>query len=231
MRISILTLFPQMFLGPFSESIIKKAAQKKLIEIEFINIRDFGLGSHKLVDDTPYGGGRGMILRVDVLKQAIDKAKDKRKRSRIILMSPHGKTFNQSKALELSKLEHIILVCGHYEGVDERINEFIDEKVSVGDFIVTGGEIPAMLIVDSVARLVKGVLKEGVTDLESFSDLLEHPQYTKPPVFKIGKKALKVPEVLLSGNHKKIDEYRKIESQNLTSKLRPDLLKSTKQKK
>lgn len=228
MRITILTLFPEMFEGPFSESIIKKAQEKKLVDIEFINIRNFGLGKHKLVDDTPYGGGKGMVLRVDVLEKAIEKAKQKSKNSWVILMSPHGNTFKQSHALRLSKLDHLILICGHYEGVDARIDQFIDEKISIGDFIVTGGEIPAMLITDSVVRLVKGVLKEDVTSLESFSNLLEHSQYTRPPIFKVGKKALKVPEILLSGNHRKIEEYRKKESKEITLKFRPDLIQTRK---
>lgn len=212
-----------MFLGPFSKSIIKRAVEKKLVEIELVNIRDFGLGRHKTVDDTPYGGGKGMILRVDVLNSAIEKVKQKKeKKLKVVLMSPHGKTFNQKQALKLSKLNHLILVCGHYEGIDARIDKFIDEKVSIGDFIVTGGEIPAILIVDSVVRLVKGVLKEGVTSSESFPNLLEYSQYTKPPVFK----DLKVPKILLSGNHKKIEEYRKKESQDLTRKFRPDLIQN-----
>lgn len=225
MKITILTLFPEMFSGPFSESIIKRAAQKKLVEIKLLNIRDFGLGSHRLVDDTPYGGGKGMILRVDVLSRAIESVKEKKsKKEKIVLMSPRGKTFNQIKAFKFSKLDHLILVCGHYEGVDARVDKFIDEKISIGDFITTGGEIPAMLIVDSVVRLIKGVLKEGVTSSESFPSLLEHNQYTKPAVFK----KLKVPQILLSGNHKKIDDYRKKESLNLTSKLRPDLFQTDK---
>ncbi len=223
MKITILTLFPEMFEGPFSYSIIKKAREKKFAEINFLNIRDFGLGSHKLVDDTPYGGGKGMILRVDVLDKALRKVKSKKfKRERVILLSPQGKTYNQRVAESLAKFDHLILICGHYEGVDARFDKFIDEKISIGDFITTGGEIPSMLIVDSVVRLLKGVLKKGVTQSESFSDLLEYPQYTKPQVYK----NLKVPEVLLSGNHKNIEEFKKKESEEITAKLRPDLLKS-----
>src|SRR3989344_2465978 len=156
MKISILTLFPQMFQGPFEYSIIKKSIEKSLAEIKIINIRDFGIGKHKQVDDAPYGGGKGMILRVDVLANAIQKSRIKglsSKKQKIILLDPKGKTFNQKKAIELSELEHIILVCGHYEGVDERIENFIDEKISIGDFISTGGEIPAMLIADCIIRL------------------------------------------------------------------------------
>lgn len=223
MKISILTLFPEMFIGPFDHSIIKNAKEKKLVEIKFVNIREFGIGRHKTVDDTPYGGGHGMILRVDVLEKAISDTIDKkidRKKQKIILLSAHGKTFCQKKALELANLEHLILICGHYEGFDERVKNFIDEEVSVGDFVLTGGEIPAMLITDSVTRLIKGVLKEGVTSSESFSDLLEYPQYTKPNSFK----NLKVPDILLSGNHGNIKSWRKKMSIDITKKLRPDLL-------
>ncbi len=223
MKITILTLFPEMFTGPFSHSIVKRAQEKKLLEIEFLDIRNFGIGNHKTVDDTPYGGGQGMILKVDVLETAINSVKSKGNK-KIILMSPHGKTFDQKKALELSKLNHLILICGHYEGVDGRVDKFIDEKISVGDFITTGGEIPAMLIIDSIARLIKGVLKTGVTDKESFPNYLEHTQYTKPAIYK----NLKVPEILLSGDHKKIENYRKEESYKITSKLRPDLIKKVK---
>lgn len=231
MKISILTLFPEMFEGPFDYSIIKNAKKDKKAEIDFVNIRDFGIGKHKVVDDKPYGGGHGMILRVDVLEQAISSAKDKRpasqrgelttKDQKIILLSPHGKTFNQKKALELSGLKHLILICGRYEGIDERAKKFIDEELSIGDFIVTGGEIPAMLVTDSVVRLIDGVLKEGVTENESFSPLLEHPQYTKPNTYK----DMDVPPILLEGNHAKIKEWRDKESFNTTLKLRPDLLK------
>lgn len=236
MKISILTLFPEMFEGPFDYSIIKNAKAQKKVNIEFINIRDFGIGKHKVVDDKPYGGGHGMILRVDVLSAAISSAKDKRlttKDQKIILLSPHGKTFTQKKAKELSALAHLILVCGRYEGVDERAKQFIDEEISIGDFIVTGGEIPAMLVTDAVVRLLRGVLKEGVTTTESFSlpaldrerqsqagPLLEYPQYTKPNTYK----NLKVPSILLGGDHGKIKTWRENESLKTTSKLRPDLL-------
>lgn len=224
MKISILTLFPEMFQGPFDFSIIKRAKDKKIVDIEFVNIRDFGVGKHKLVDDTPYGGGNGMILRADVVCKAIEKTKDKKLKKgkeKIILLTAQGKTYNQKVAQRFSKLSHLIIVCGHYEGFDERIKNFIDEEISVGDFILTGGEIPAMLITDSVTRLIKGVIKEGSAALESFSPYLEHPQYTKPQKYK----NLPVPEVLLSGNHKKIDSWRKEKSLEITSKIRPDLIK------
>lgn len=223
MKISILTLFPEMFQGPFDYSIIKNAQEKKKVIIEFINIRDFGIGRHKVVDDKPYGGGHGMILRVDVLDAAISKAKGENPQAfgqKVILLSPHGKTFNQKKAREFSKLKHLILVCGRYEGVDERVKKSIDEELSIGDFVVTGGEVPAILITDAIVRLIDGVLKEGVTANESFSPLLEYPQYTKPSTYK----NLKVPSILLGGNHGKIKDWRDNEALIATSKLRPDLL-------
>lgn len=224
MKISILTLFPEMFEGPFDYSIIKNARDKKKVNIEFINIRDFGIGKHKVVDDKPYGGGHGMILRVDVLDAAISKTKNKKfssEEQKVILLNPTGKTFNQEKAKELSMLSHLILVCGRYEGIDERAKEFIDEELSIGDFVVTGGEVPAMLVTDAIVRLIKGVLKEGVTTTESFSPYLEYPQYTKPNTFK----SLNVPPTLLSGDHGKIKIWRDKESLKTTARLRPDLLK------
>ena len=226
MTISIITLFPEMFVGPFSESIIKRSIKKKLLDIKFVNLRDFGIGRHKTVDDKPYGGGSGMILRIDVLKKAIDasRVKDlKKSEERVILTGPSGKTFNQEKAKKMSKFKHLIIICGHYEGVDERIKKYIDEEISVGDFILTGGEIPAMLIVDAVARNVSGVLKIGVTDSESFSGeniLLEEEQFTRPEVFE----GVSVPKILLSGNHGEINKWRKGKSLQKTKKLRPDLL-------
>ncbi len=224
MKITITSLFPEMFDGPFSHSIIKRAKEKGKINIEFINLRDFGLGKHKIVDDTPYGGGAGMILRVDVLVNAINHAKEKRikGKQKVILLSPHGKTFNQKMAKRYSMLDHLILVCGHYEDFDARIRNFIDDEVSIGDYVLTGGEIPAMVITDSVARLVKGVLKDGVTDNESFSTYLEFSQFTKPENYK----NINVPKVLLSGNHQKINAWRKNEALKITKKLRPDLIKN-----
>jgi len=228
-KISILTLFPEMFVGPFDHSIIKRAKEKKLLEIEFINIRDFGIGKHKVIDDTPYGGGTGMIMRADVLAKAITHTKSKHpSSSKTILLSASGRAYNQQKAKQFSKLNHLILVCGHYEGVDERIKKYIDEEISIGDFILTGGEIPSMLITDSVARLITGTLKAEVTDNESFSlkgnaneTYLEYPHYTKPPIFE----DMHVPEILLSGNHKKIHDWRMQKARVKTLKLRPDLLK------
>ena len=227
MNISILTLFPEMFVGPFDSSIIKRARENKLVNIKFINIRDFGVGKHRQVDDTPYGGGNGMVLKVDVLQKAIEKSKIKnlgKTEQKIILLGAHGKTFNQSLAQNFSKVKQLIIICGHYEGFDDRIKKFIDEEISIGDFIVTGGEIPAMLITDSVSRLVKGVLREGSAESESFSPYLEYPQYTKP----VSYKNLPVPAILLSGNHTKIKEWRNEQSLKTTTKLRPDLIEKIK---
>ncbi len=218
MKISIITLFPEMFKGPFDHSIIKHAQEKNLVEIEYINLRDFGIGKHKVVDDTPYGGGIGMVLRVDVIHKAIlhtrCKVQSARCKEKTILLSASGKIFKQASAKEYSYLDHIILICGHYEGIDARVSQFIDEEISVGEFVTTGGEIPAALIIDTVVRLIPGVLKEGVTDNESFSYnhndemLLEYPQYTRPQDYEKSK----VPEVLLSGNHALIEAWRKNES-------------------
>jgi tRNA (guanine37-N1)-methyltransferase len=225
MKISIITLFPQMFTGPFDHSIIKRAREQKLVNINFIDLRNFGIGKHKIVDDTPYGGGSGMILKVDVLHKAINKAKSEKitkgTNTKVVLLSPHGKVFNQKIAKQYSELGHLILICGHYEDFDARVRQFVDEEVSIGDFILTGGEIPAMAIVDSVSRLTKGVLKQGVVESESFSPYLEFPQYTKPENYT----DIKVPEILLSGDHKKISDWRKTQSLRLTKKLRPDLIK------
>ncbi|HEX7041719.1 MAG TPA: tRNA (guanosine(37)-N1)-methyltransferase TrmD [Patescibacteria group bacterium] len=229
MKITILTLFPEMFEGPFSESILKRAQEKELLKINFVNIRDFGEGRHKVVDDRAYGGGVGMVLKVDILDKAIQAVKDPGlsiNEEKIILLDPRGETFKQNKAKEFSKIKHLILICAHYEGVDERVRSLIDETISIGDFILTGGEIPAMLIVDSVARLVTGVLKEDATEKESFRQdqegnfLLEYPQYTTPREYK----GMNVPEVLLSGNHKEIEKWKVENSQKITKKFRPDLL-------
>lgn len=227
MKISILTLFPEMFDGPFNTSILKRAQEKELVEFNFVNIRDFGLGVHQMVDDTPYGGGVGMVLRIDVLHKALEDAKAKYPdlKTKTILMSAAGQTHNQKHAKTLTTVEHLIIICGHYEGVDARILDYIDEEVSIGDFVLTGGELPAMLIVDSVVRLIDGVITEGATEDESFSQpdqaLLEYPHYTKPREYD-GKQ---VPEVLLNGNHAKINEWRHEEALKKTKRVRPDLLK------
>lgn len=229
MKISILTLFPEMFTGPFDYSIVKRAKEKKLIEINIQNIRDFGIGRHHVVDDSPYGGGIGMVMRVDVLDNAIAAVKDRTipsDKQKIVLLDARGKQFNQQKAKEFTGLSHLVLVCGHYEGIDERVRSFIDEEISIGDFILTGGEIPAMLITDAVIRLLPGVLKDDATAHESFSlmkktkKLLEFPQYTFPQEYK----GRIVPDILLSGNHQKIQQWREEKAEEITKKYRPDLL-------
>lgn len=222
MKISILTLFPEMFNGPFEFSIIKRAKEKGLVEINVINIRDSGIGKHKMVDDAPYGGGVGMVMRVDVVKKAIDSIRNNKKGERVILLDPKGAKFTQAKTKKLVGLSHLILVCGHYEGFDERIREFVDEELSIGDYVLTGGELPAMVVSDAIIRLIPGVLgKDKSSADESFEkNLLEYSQYTRPYEFQ-GKK---VPKVLLSGNHKKIEEFRKDEALKRTKKQRPDLL-------
>lgn len=212
-----------MFESVFNYSIIKRAVDKKLIELTFIDLRDYGIGKHKLVDDTPYGGGNGMVLRVDVVRKAIEKTLDKKykkNQQKIVLLTPHGKEFEQKTALRYSKLKHLIILCGHYEGFDQRVLSYIDEQISIGDFVLTGGEIPAMLLIDSVARLTEGVIKKGSREDESFPDLLEYPQYTKPQNYE-GKT---VPKVLLSGNHQEIKKWKKEQSLYITKKIRPDLL-------
>jgi tRNA (guanine37-N1)-methyltransferase len=232
MKISVLTLFPQMFAGPTSESILKHAQEKGLVTYEFINIRDFGIGRHKIVDDTPYGGGLGMVMRVDVVHKTIEAARDKslsKDEERVVLMTADGATYSQRVAERYSQLKHLILVCGHYEGLDERIKAFVDEEVSLGDFVLTGGEIPAMAIIDSVTRLIPRVLKEGVTESESFSlsdgshKLLEFPTYTRPEEYQ----GMNIPDVLLSGHHTNIEAWRKAEAMKKTEKRRPDLLKKS----
>lgn len=231
MKIIIITLFPNMVSGFFNESIIKRAREKKLVEIEIVNLRDFAVDSYGTVDDRPYGGGAGMIIRTDVVYKALMKItnnklqitkKIKNPKSKIILTSPRGKLFNQKKAVEFSKLDHLIIVAGHYEGTDERVSDFIDEEISMGDFVLTGGEIVASAITDSVVRLIPGVLKkEDATKNESFSEgLLEYPQYTRPEEFQ-GKK---VPKVLLSGNHSEINKWRTKKAYETTFKKRKDML-------
>lgn len=219
MRIDILTLFPGMFTGFLNESIIKRAIEKKIVEINIINFREFSKLNNNQVDDTPYGGGSGMVLMVEPLVLAIEHLK--RKDSKVILMCPQGETYKQKKAKLLSQEKHIILVCGHYEGFDERIREFVDEEISIGDYILTGGEIPAMAISDSVIRLLEGVIKKESYQEESFANnLLDYPTYTKPQEFR----GLKVPDVLISGDHKKIKEWRYQEQCKKTEEKRKDLL-------
>ena len=203
MKFDVLTLFPEMF-NSLNESILGKAIEKNLIDINLINIRDFSKDIHKHVDDTPYGGGAGMVMMPDIVYDAYNSIKDK-ENSKVIYLSPKGKVLDQKKVIELSKEKHLILLCGHYEGIDERaIEEIVDEEISIGDYVLTGGEIPAMCLIDSIARYIPGVLNEESIKEESFSEmnLLEYPQYTRPLEF-MNKK---VPEILTSGNHQKIDE-------------------------
>lgn len=217
LEFDILTIFPKIFDSYFSESIIKRALKKKLIKIRIYDLRRFSKDKHRKVDDRPYGGGPGMILKVEPIYEALKEIKKIRKRKRkIVLLTPKGKLFDQKLAQSFSQLDQLVLICGRYEGVDARVEEFVDEKISVGNFILTGGELAAMIIVDAVTRLVPGVIRKESLKEESFLESFgkyEYPQYTRPAVFKVkikGKiKKLSVPEVLLSGNHKKIEEWRK----------------------
>jgi len=236
-KIDIITLFPEMFQGPFDYSIIKRAQEKKLLEIKIHQLRDWAEDRRGTVDDHPFGGGAGMVLMIKPIKKALEDIKKQNnlsadEKTKIILTDPRGKVFNQAMAIKLSKLKQITFICGHYEAIDERVKEnLVDESISIGDYILTGGELPVMVIVDAIARLIPGVLKkEEATQIESFSSdpknknykkLLEYPQYTKPTDFN----GLKVPEVLLSGNHQKIKDWQEEQALNITKKNRPDLLK------
>jgi tRNA (guanine37-N1)-methyltransferase len=220
MKIDILTLFPEMF-NAMQCSIIGKAIENKIIDINLINIRDFSKDKHKKVDDTPYGGGAGMIMKPDVVYDAYKSIKDEN--AKVIYLSPQGKVLDQKKVIELSKMQHLVLLCGHYEGIDQRVlEEIVDEEISIGDYVLTGGELPAMVLIDSVSRYIEGVIKKESTDEESFSNgLLEYPQYTRPEEF-LGKR---VPEVLISGHHENIKKWRQEQSLKITKLKRPDLLK------
>ena len=219
MRIDILTLFPEMF-APLKESIIKRATEKNAVELNIIQIRDFSKDAHKKTDDEPYGGGAGMVMTPQPLYDAISSVKTDN--SYVIYLSPRGRVFKQAVAKELALKEHIIFVCGHYEGIDQRVIDLlVDEEMSIGDYVLTGGELPAMVIADSVIRLLDGVITGGSLEEESFSNgLLEYPQYTRPQNFM----GLEVPEVLRSGHHANIEKWRKEQSLEITKKNRPDLL-------
>ncbi len=221
MKIDILTLFPEAF-SVLETSILARAKESGLLEINLINIRDFSTDKHKKCDDYPFGGGAGMLMTVQPLFDAINSVYTKD--SKIIFPSPIGKTFNVKKAQELSNFEHLIFVCGHYEGVDDRLFQLFDiEQISIGDYILTGGELPSMVIIDSVARFVEGVISKESLENESFSNgLLEYPQYTRPQEFK----GLCVPEVLVSGNHQEVEKWRKEQSLKRTKEIRSDLLDS-----
>lgn len=221
MKFDVLTLFPEMF-EPIKQSIIGRATEKKILEINLVNIRDFSKDKHNKVDDTPYGGGAGMLMKPDVVYDAYKSLETEN--AKVIYLTPQGKTLTQTKVEELAKESHLILLCGHYEGVDQRVIEKINaEEISIGDYVLTGGEIPAMVLIDSVSRYVGGVLKKGSTQDESFSDgILEYPQYTKPEIFE----EMRVPEVLLSGHHENINKWRRREALRNTYNKRKELLEN-----
>lgn len=220
MKIDILTLFPEMFKGVFEESILKRAINDGKVKINLINFRDYTIDPHNKVDDTPYGGGAGMVLACQPIFDCVRSIRGDR--TKVILLTPDGVPYKQRMAYNLSEEEHLILICGHYEGFDERIRSLCDMEISIGDYVLTGGEIPAMVLVDSIVRLIPGVINERSHIEDSFKDnfLLDYPSYTKPRVFE----GMEVPEVLLSGDHKKIEEYRYSESLKRTRERRPDLL-------
>ena len=221
MKFDVLTLFPEMF-EPLKQSIIKRAAEKKLIDIKLVNIRDFSEDKHNKVDDTPYGGGAGMLMKPDVVDRAYNSVKSEN--AKVIYLTPQGKTLNQKIVKDLSKREHLILLCGHYEGIDQRVlDKIVDEEISIGDYVLTGGELPAMVLIDSVSRYVEGVLSNESTEEESFSNgLLEYPQYTRPEIFD----NVKVPDVLISGHHENIRKWRRERSLENTFKKRPEMLEN-----
>lgn len=220
MKIDILTLFPEMFDGFKNESIIKRAIEENKVQINTCNFRDFSKNKHKKVDDTPYGGGAGMVLMCQPIFDAVESLK--KENSKVILLSPQGKKYDQKKAYELAKEEHLIFICGHYEGFDERIKTICDEEISIGDYILTGGELPAMILTDSIVRLIPGVIDEESHINDSFNNnLLDYPTYTKPRDYK----GIKVPDILLSGDHKKIEQWRKNKQLKITSEKRPDIMK------
>jgi tRNA (guanine37-N1)-methyltransferase len=221
-HIDILTLFPEFFASPLNQSILKRAVTGGIIQVEFINLRDFAFDRHKITDDRPFGGGPGMVLKIEPLVEAIQWARDNRPNLRVILLSPQGRLFNQSLAVELAALDNLLLICGHYEGVDDRVQHYIDDEISLGDFILTGGEIPALVILDAVTRLLPGSLGDADSAQEdSFKDnLLKGPQYTRPREFA----GFSVPEILLSGDHQRIAHWRRQEAVRRTWQRRPDLL-------
>ena len=220
MKFDVLTLFPEMF-ASMQASVIGRAIQKRIIEMNLVNIRDFSKDKHKKVDDYPYGGGAGMVMRPDVVYDAYQSLIDKK--AKVIYLSPQGELLTQKKVQELSKEKHLILLCGHYEGIDQRvIDEIVDEEISIGDYIVTGGELPAMVLMDAISRYVEGVIKEEAVQEESFVEgLLEYPQYTRPEIF-LNKK---VPDVLLSGHHANIENWRKEKALEITKRKRKEMLK------
>ena len=219
MQFDIITIFPEIFESYFNESIIKRAQKEKKIKINIYNLRDFTNDKRRTVDDTPYGGGPGMILKVEPLAKALDAIKRKKK-SKVILFSAKGKMFKQHQAKSLAKYDQVIMICGRYEGVDERVKKLVDEEMSVGQYVLTGGEIPAMIVLDSITRLLPGVLGNiESAKFESFSDenVLEYPQYSKPAVFEYKGKKMRVPKILLSGNHEEIDKWRKKKTKKINN--------------
>ena len=225
MKINIITIFPDMFTAPFNHSIMKRAQEKKLLTIETVNPRDFAQDKHQMVDDYPFGGGAGMVLKPEPMFAAVESLKTSGKK-RVLLMCPSGQPFTQEKAKELAQYDELIFLCGHYEGFDARITDkLVDEAISIGDYVLTGGEIPAMVVIDAVARMLNGVLGSGESAIgDSFyNGLLEYPQYTRPREFR----GMSVPEILLSGDHAKIKKWRREESLKKTFLNRPDLLEKT----
>ena len=224
MQFHVLTLFPEMFNGVLHDSMLGRAEKKNILQFNIINIRDYALNKHKRVDDYPYGGGRGMVMQAEPIYNAYKSICAKLDaKPYVIYMSPKGKVFNQAKAVELSSVDNLVILCGHYEGVDQRIiDEIVDEEISIGDYVLTGGEIPAMAVIDCVSRMLEGVLsnEDSFTDESHYSGLLEYPHYTRPPVFL----DREVPEVLLSGNHALISKWRMEKSIEETAKKRPDMM-------
>lgn len=228
MRVDIITLFPSMFKNPFNESMIKRAKEKGILKIKLHDLRQFTHDKHRTVDDAPYGGGAGMVMKPRPLFEAVEKIKEEiDSSSRVILLSPQGRPLNQEKVKELAKEKVLIFICGHYEGVDERVREhLVDEEISLGDYVLTGGELAAMVVVDAVARMLPGVLgsEDSAREDSFYKGLLDYPQYTRPSDFR----GWKVPSVLLSGNHQKVKEWRRKKMLEATLRKRPDLLETLK---
>ena len=228
LRFDIVSIFPGMFESPFGDSIIQRAREEGLLDLRVHDLRDYSLNKHRKVDDTPFGGGVGMVMNVEPIARVIAAIKKEVPETRTILLSPGGRPFDQEKAWELSRLPSLTLICGRYEGVDERVRlHFVDEEISIGDYVLTGGEIPAMVLVEAISRLVPGVLgdPESVVEESFTGELLEYPQYTRPRDYQ----GFRVPEILVSGDHKKIRDWQKAEALKKTARVRPDLLKNNKQ--
>ena len=224
LRFDIVSIFPGMFESPFGDSILQRAREEGLLDLRVHDLRDYSLNKHKKVDDAPFGGGVGMVMNVEPIARAITEVKKEVPETRTILLSPGGRPFNQKKAWELSRLPSLTLICGRYEGIDERVRQyFVDEEISIGDYVLTGGEIPAMVLVEAITRLLPGVLgdPESVVEESFADDLLEYPQYTRPRDYE----GLEVPEILVSGDHKKIRDWQRAEALKKTARVRPDLLK------